>query len=42
MKKFTYTLVAAALMLTTSCTFSIKSESTTDSIDAFLEDSLFD
>lgn len=42
MKKFTYTLVAAALMLTTSCTFSIKSETTTDSIDASLEDSLFD
>ena len=42
MKKITYTLVAAALILTTSCTFSIKSESTTDSIDAFLEDSLFD
>lgn len=42
MKKFTYTLVAAALMLTTSCTFSLKSETTTDSIDAFLEDSLFD
>ena len=42
MKKITYTLVAAALMLTTSCTFSIKSETTTDSIDASLENSLFD
>ena len=35
-------MIVTSLMLTTSCTFSFKSESTTDSIDSFLEDSLFD
>lgn len=42
MKKLTYILVAASLMLKTSCTFNIKTETTTDSIDSFLEDSVFD